>query len=42
MTITRSDRKYFAEGVNLHDENLFGMIIKTFGTLHLHVSGRSY
>ena len=38
MTISRSDRKYFAGGVNTHDENVFGMLIKTFGTLNLNIS----
>ena len=42
MTITRSDRKYFAGGVIPHDENVFGMLIETFGTLNLNISGRSY
>ena len=32
MTITQSDRKYFAGGVNPHDENIFGVLIETFGT----------
>ena len=35
MTIMRSDKKYFAGGINPHDENVFGVIIVTFGTLHL-------
>ena len=42
MTITRSDRKYFAEGVNPHGENVFGVLIDTFGTLNLNISGRYY
>ena len=42
MTIMRSDRKYFAGGVNPHDENVFGMLIETFGTLNLNISGRYY
>ena len=41
-TITRSDRKYFAGGVNPHDENFFGVLIETFGTLNLNISGRYY
>ena len=40
MTITRSDRKYFAGGVNPHDENVFGVLIETFGTLNLNISAR--
>ena len=35
MTITLSDRKYFAGGVNPHDENVFGVLIETFGTQSL-------
>ena len=31
-----------AGGVNLHDENVFGVIIETFGTLNFNISGRSY
>ena len=42
MTITRSDRKYFARGINPHDENVFGVLIETFGTLNLNISGRYY
>ena len=42
MTITRSDRKYFAGGVNPHDENIFGVLIETFSTLNLNISGRYY
>ena len=42
MTVTRSDRKYFAGGVNPHDENVFGVLIETFGTLNLNISGRYY
>ena len=42
MKITWSDRKYFAGGVYPHDENIFGMIIETFGKLNLNVSSRSY
>ena len=42
MTITRSDRKYFAGGINPHDENVFGVLIDTFGTLNLNISGRYY
>ena len=42
MIITWSDRKFFAGDVNLHDENIFHMIIETFGTLNLNISGRSY
>ena len=41
-TITRSDRKYFAGGVYSHDENVFGVLIGTFGTLNLNISGRYY
>ena len=37
-TITRSERKYFAGGVNPHDENVFGVLIETFGTLNLNIS----
>ena len=29
-------------GVNLHDENVFGVIIETFGTLNFNISDRSY
>ena len=32
----------FAGGVNPHDENIFGVIIETFGTLNLNISGKSY
>ena len=43
MTITRSDRKYFAGGyVNPHGENVFSVLIETFGTLNLNISGRYY
>ena len=35
MTITPSDKKYFAGGVNTHDENVFGVINETFGMLNL-------
>ena len=42
MTITRSDRKYFAGGVNPHDKNIFGVLIETFSTLNLNISGRYY
>ena len=42
MTITRSDNKYFAEGVNPHDANVIGLITETFGMLNLNISGRSY
>ena len=42
MTITRSDRKYFAGGVNPHDENVLGMLIETFSTLNLNISSRYY
>ena len=42
MTITRSDRKYFAGGVNPHDENVFGVLIETFGMLNLNISGRYF
>ena len=42
MTITWSDRKYFAGGVNPHDENIFGMLIENFGTLNLNISSRYY
>ena len=42
MTITRSGRKYFAGGVNPHEENFFGVLIETFGTLNLNNSGRYY
>ena len=42
MTITRSDRKYFAGGVYPHNENVFGVLIETFGTLNLNISGRYY
>ena len=42
MTITQSDRKYFAGGVNPHDENVFGVLIDTFGRLNLNISGRYY
>ena len=40
MTTTLSDRKYFAGGVNPHDENVFGVLIETFGTQNLNISGR--
>ena len=42
MTITRSDRKYFAGGVNPHDENVFVVLIETFGMPNLNISGRYY
>ena len=42
MTIMQSDRKYFAGGVNPHMENIFGVLIETFGTLNLNISGRYY
>ena len=45
MTITRSDRKYFAGGINSHGENIFGVLtetFETFGTLNLNISGRYY
>ena len=42
MTITWSDTKLFAEGVNPYEENLFGVTIETFGTLNLNISSRSY
>ena len=42
MTITRSDRKYFAGGVNPQNENVFGVLIETFGTLNLNISDRYY
>ena len=42
MTIMQSDRKYFAGGVNPHDENVFGVLIETFGTLSLNISGKYY
>ena len=42
MTITRSDRKYFAGGVNPHDENVFGVLIDTFGMLNVNISSRYY
>ena len=42
MTIMRSDRKYFAGGVNPHDENVFGVLIETFCTLNLNISSKSY
>ena len=42
MTITRSDRKYFAGGVNPHDENVFGILIETFSMLNLNIGGRYY
>ena len=32
----------FAGGVNPHDENVFGVLIETFGTLNLNISGRCY
>ena len=38
ITITRSDRKYFAGGVNPHNENVFGVLIETSGTLNLNIS----
>ena len=38
MTITRSDRKYFAVGVNPHNENVFGVLIDIFGMLNLNIS----
>ena len=37
MTITRLIRKYFGGGVNPHDENVFGVLIETFGTLNLNI-----
>ena len=42
MTIKRSDRKYFAGGVNPHDENVFGVLIDILRTLTLNISGRYY
>ena len=42
MTITRSDRKYFAGGITPHDKNVFGVLIDTFGMLNLNISGRHY
>ena len=43
MTITRSDRKYFfSRDVNPHDKNIFGVLIETFATLNLNISGRYY
>ena len=42
MTVMQSDRNYFAGGVNPHDENVFGVLIETFGTLNLNISGRYY
>ena len=42
MTITWSDRKYFAGGVNPHDENVFGVLIETFSTLNLNISSLFY
>ena len=33
---------YFAGGINPQDENVFGMLIETFGTLNLNISGRYY
>ena len=41
MTITQSDKKYFAGGINPYDENVFGMIVEAIGTLNLNISGRS-
>ena len=38
----QSDRKYFAGGVNSHDENIFGVLIGAFGKLNLNISGRYY
>ena len=35
-------QKIFCGGVNSHDENVFGVLIETFGTLNLNISGRSY
>ena len=29
--------KYFAGGVNPHNENVFGVLIETFGTLNLNI-----
>ena len=42
MTIAWSIRKYFAGGINPHDENVFGVLIETFGMLNLNISGRYY
>ena len=42
MTITGSDRKYLAGGVNPYDENVFGVLKETFGTLNLNISGKYY
>ena len=42
MTITRSDRKYFAGGINPNDKNVFGVLKETFGTLNFNISGRYY
>ena len=37
IKITRSDKKYFAGGVNPQDENVFVMLIKTFGMRTLNI-----
>ena len=42
MTIMRSDKKYFARGINPHDENVFVVVNETVGTLNLNISGISY
>ena len=42
MTIMRSDRKYFAGGVNPHGENVFGVLKGNLGTLNLNISDRYY
>ena len=43
MTIMRSDGKYFAGGVNPDVyENVFRVLIETFYTLNLNISGRYY
>ena len=41
MTITRSGN-ILLEAFNPHDENVFGVLIDTFGTLNLNISGRYY
>ena len=42
MTIMQSDRKYFAGGVNPHDENVFGVLIETFSMVNLNIGARYY
>ena len=42
MTITRSDRKYFAGGVNPHDENMFSVLKGNLWHATWNISSRYY